>query len=114
MVLIYGDEQIWDGWSDEQGQANGEAHARFQAEFATAVVGGHELHRTTTATSLRADPTGRLTVTDGPFLDSKEVLGGYYLIDARDIDEAISLAGRLPEAIDPSSGVEVRPVKEST
>jgi hypothetical protein len=59
---------------------------------------------------LRTDPDGRLTTTDGPFLETKEALGGYYLVEASDLDEMIALAARLPEASEGHSGIEIRPV----
>jgi hypothetical protein len=62
------------------------------------------------ATGLRTDPAGRLTTTDGPFLETKEALGGYYVHEASDLDEAIALASRLPEVSGGHSGVEVRPL----
>ena len=112
LILIYGDEQRWADWSAEQTAANSERHNAFAAAAGAAIVGGNALQSTATATSLRADPTGRPTATDGPFLETKEVLGGYYLIEAADLDEAIALAGRVPEASAPDSGVEIRPVRE--
>jgi hypothetical protein len=114
LVLIYGDEKTWEGWSPEEQAANGAAHAAFRAKAGDAVIGGHELERAGAATSLRADAAGSLTATDGPFLETKEVLGGYYLLEASSLDEAVELAGLLREASAPSSGVEVRPVKENS
>jgi hypothetical protein len=51
---------------------------------------------------------GKTLITDGPYLETKEVMGGYYILDCRDLDEALEIAGRFPDAY--SSGVEVRPV----
>ena len=62
------------------------------------------------ATTLRADPSGGVITTDGPFLETKEALGGFYLLEAADLDEVIALAGRLPEVHAGHSGVEIRPV----
>jgi hypothetical protein len=111
LILIYGDERIWEAWSADEQRANGDAHAAFNAAAGDAVLGGHELKPSDTATSVRADPTGGQTVTDGPFLETKEVLGGYYLVEAANLDDAIALAKRLPEAAAPSSGVEIRPIQ---
>ena len=62
------------------------------------------------ATSLRPDGSGRIHITDGPFLEAKEALGGFYLIEAADLDEVLSLAKLLPELQVTHSGVEIRPV----
>ena len=71
------------------------------------IVGGHALEPTTTATSIRQNDGGDYTVTDGPFAETKEALGGYYLLEAADLDEAIALAKQVPARF---GGVEVRPV----
>lgn len=110
LVLIYGDEQQWAARSRQQLQELSEGHAAFRAAAGTAVLGGHELAEASTATTLRTDPSGRLTTTDGPFLETKEALGGYYLLEAADLDEAIALVARLPEVSEGHSGVEIRPV----
>jgi hypothetical protein len=112
LVLIYGDEKIWDAWSEQEIQTNHERHGAFAAKAGPALIGGNALEASTTATSLRADAAGRPTPTDGPFLETKEALGGYYLLEAADLDEAITLAGLIPEATAPGSGVEVRPVRD--
>ncbi len=62
------------------------------------------------ATTLRADSAGAVMTTDGPFLETKEALGGFYLLEADDLDEAIRLASQLPEVHAGHSGVEIRPV----
>jgi hypothetical protein len=69
------------------------------------------LHPTSTATSVRIRESKRL-VTDGPFAETREQLGGYFLIDAKDLDEAIVIAGRIPGAR--AGTVEIRPVLEIT
>jgi hypothetical protein len=114
LVLIYGDETIWEGWSPEEQEANGSAHAAFAARAGSAVIGGHQLESAGAATTIRADADGRPTATDGPFLETKEVLGGYYLLEAAGMEEAVELASGLREASAPSSGVEIRPVKENS
>ena len=60
-----------------------------------------------TATTVRPDGDGGFTVTDGPFVETKEALGGYYLVEAADLDEAIELAKQVPVL---DGGVEVRPI----
>jgi hypothetical protein len=81
------------------------AHQRFAgqiAELGATLVGGEALQPTTTATSIRGD-----VVTDGPFAETKEAIGGYYLIDATDLDQALAVAKLCPA---PYGGVEVRPI----
>jgi hypothetical protein len=111
LVLIYGDEQVWEAWTPEQQAANGAGHVTFRATAGDAVLGGHELAESRTASSVRMGPDGHQLVTDGPFTESKEVLGGYYLVEAADLDEAVGLARQLPEASAPGSGVEVRSIR---
>jgi hypothetical protein len=69
--------------------------------------GGNALEPIATATTVRVR-SGKTTVTDGPFAETKEQLGGYYLVEAKDLDEAISIAARIPGAKDGS--IEVRPI----
>ncbi|MFD9127981.1 YciI family protein, partial [Kitasatospora sp. NPDC059571] len=76
---------------------------------AAAVLGATALHHPDPATTVRADGSGGFAVTDGPFAETKEALGGYYLVEAADLDEAIALAKDLPD--DFGGGVEVRPVR---
>jgi hypothetical protein len=113
LILIYGDEHAWAAASPPERQRIKQGHAAFQAAAGAAVLSGQELQPSATATSLRAGQAGRPTITDGPFAETKEGLGGYYLIEAADLDEAIALAGRLPEATADHSGVEIRPVVEA-
>jgi hypothetical protein len=112
LVLIYGDEQKWAAASPREQQRIDDGHTAFTAKAGAGVIAGGALEPTTAATSLRAGSAGRPTVTDGPFLETKEALGGYYLLEAADLDEAISLAGQLPEVSADHSGVEIRPMRE--
>jgi hypothetical protein len=111
MLLCYDDEQAWNkaGKAAHQ-EAIGEAvrlthelHAKGQYLRAA------PLHPVATATSVRIRDGKRL-VTDGPFAETREVLGGFYLIDVRDLDEAIAIAGQHPGAR--VGTVEIRPVME--
>jgi len=92
-------------------QADGESISTSYQEFmqrrATSLLSGAALESSSTATSIRRDGEGGFTVTDGPFAESKEALGGYYLIDAADLDEALQIAKDVPAG----AGVEVRPVR---
>jgi hypothetical protein len=111
LVLIWGDEQTWAAASDEWQQENGDRHQKFNADNGSAVLGGNELEPTKMTVSVRPDDDGRPIATDGPFLETKEVIGGYYLLEAADIDEATRLAMRIPEASTARSGVEIRPIR---
>jgi hypothetical protein len=71
--------------------------------------GGNALDQTTTATTVRVR-NGKTAVTDGPFAETKEQVGGFYLLEASGLDEAIKLASMLPEVQVSHSGVEIRPV----
>ena len=110
ILMIYGDESVWQSWSEEQGLANAAAHGVFNQLHGDAVVGGHELDRSWRARSVRAGVDGRPQVAEGPFVEGTAVLGGYYLIEASDLEHAVRIARDLPEASAPSSGVEVRPL----
>jgi hypothetical protein len=103
LVLIYDDESAWAKVDDAyRGEMLGK-HEAFGTKHADAIVGGNALDYTNTATSIR----GGSTVTDGPFAETKEALGGYYLIEAADLDAAIAIARDVPTI---SGGVEVRPI----
>jgi len=110
LLLIYGDEQRWAAMGPEEIEELDAAHRAFSATAGPAVLDGQELEPASIATTLRADATGRITTTDGPFLETKEAVGGYYLIEAADLDEVIALASRLHEVSAGHSGVEIRPV----
>jgi hypothetical protein len=108
LILIYGDEQEWAAMPAEEVRRLDEAHRAFAAAAGSAILDGQELKPAKLATTLRAEPGGRVLVTDGPFLETKEAVGGYYLVEAADLDEALALARQVPA---PFGGVEVRPVR---
>lgn len=110
MLLIYGDARQWEAMTPAQREAHEAAHRAFAAAADGRVVGGAELESAPVATTVRADPAGGLSTTDGPFLETKEAVGGYYLLEAKDLDEVIGLASLLPEVRAAHSGVEIRPV----
>ncbi|MGF1661785.1 MAG: YciI family protein [Kineosporiaceae bacterium] len=110
MILIYGDAQQWGAMTDEQWEANHAGHEAFAAKAGARVLDGRQLEPAPTATSLRSDAAGGLATTDGPFLETKEALGGYYLVEAGDLDEVLSLAALLPELRAAHTGVEIRPL----
>jgi hypothetical protein len=107
MVFIWDDEQAWEHASPQRVQATMAAHREFIARNASAVRGGSRLHPSAASTSIRSGPDGSVTVSDAAFAETKEVIGGYYLIEAADLDEALRIAGQVPA---PFGGVEVRPV----
>jgi len=111
MLLIYEDEKGWSNLSEgERGQIFGE-----YMQFTEAIKGsghyqtGAPLQPTSAATSVRVR-NGKRAVTDGPFAETREQLGGYYLVEAKDLDEAIGIAARIPGAR--MGTIEVRPVLE--
>jgi hypothetical protein len=107
LILIYEDEA---GYA-EGGQAAYDTamkeHTAFGTNSAPVLRGGNALAPTGTATSIRRDASGEFAVTDGPFAETKEALGGYYLVEAPDLDAAIAIAKQVPA---PFGGVEVRPI----
>jgi hypothetical protein len=108
-LLIYGDEKVWESRTEAEARENHERHQRFfrLLQERNAMRGGAELNPSSTATTVR-DGGGDVAVTDGPFAEAGEQLGGFYIVEAADIDEAIALAKELPEGI-----VEVRPIVPS-
>jgi hypothetical protein len=107
MVLIYGDEAQWDARTDEGIRATDAGHRAFAERAGSSILASGELESSGTATTLRAGGE-RPLVTDGPFLETKEVLGGFYLVEADSLDEAIEWASRIPAAT--HGTIEVRPV----
>ena len=108
MLLIYLDEQALD--ETEREHCYGES-AQLAQELNSSgqYLAANPLHPTSTATSIRVRDGKRL-LTDGPFAETREQLGGYFLIDAKDLDEAIGIAARIPGAR--IGTVEIRPVME--
>ena len=108
MLLIYSDEQIW---SEAERECCYKESARLahQLQSNGQYLGASPLQSTSTATSVRVRD-GKQIVTDGPFAETREQLGGYFLIDAKDLDEAISVAGQIPGAR--VGTVEIRPILE--
>lgn len=108
LILIYGDEAHLA--ADEEARATSfKQHNEFIAANGDAIRGGNALLPTETATSVRRDDEGMVLVTDAPFVETKEALGGYYLIEAQDLDAAIAIATQVPV---PYGGVEVRPIMD--
>jgi hypothetical protein len=108
ILQIYSNEaaDTYDGLSEDEKQAVMSEY--FAISGAPGVTGGAQLQPPTTATTVRVQE-GRTLTTDGPFPETKEALGGYYLYEADDLDAAIELAARIPAAR-MGGAVEVRPV----
>lgn len=108
MLLIYGDENALSQTELEQcyGESTELAH---QLSAAGQFLAASPLHPTSMATSVRVRE-GKRFVTDGPFAETREQLGGYFLIDAKDLDEAIAVATKIPMAN--RGTVEIRPIIE--
>jgi hypothetical protein len=111
LLLIYNAESNWE-------KMTGAETAKMQQEFGAFTQGiiasgnykgGEQLHPVSKATTVRVKD-GKTLVTDGPFAETKEQLGGYYLIEAADLDEATGIAARIPSA--GMGPIEVRPIVE--
>lgn len=111
MMLIYTSPENDTQPGDEGRDELMAAYAAFseEARRVGAVIAAHELQPVSTATTVRVRD-GRVTMTDGPFAETRETLGGFYLIDCNDLDQALSLAAKIPSA--KVGSIEVRPVAE--
>jgi hypothetical protein len=109
MLLIYTDRDSWASYSDEEQDAIYEEYFALTRRLGDEgkLVSSHELQSSSTATTVEVRD-GETTATDGPFAETKEVLGGYYLIDVDSPEEAIEWAAQIPSAR--FGKVEVRPV----
>ncbi len=111
MMLIYDEEQAWAKLSEPERKKIYGEYGQFSEQVRSSgqFVAGGQLQPTSAATSVRLR-NGKRLVTDGPFAETREQLGGYYLIDARDLDDAIAIAGRIPSAR--LGTIEIRPLVE--
>ena len=111
MLLIHDEEKAWGKLSEPERQKIYGEYGLFGQELKAAghYLAGAQLQPTSTATCVRVRDDKRL-VTDGPFAETREQLGGYYLVDAKNLDEAIGIAARIPSAR--MGTIEVRPVVE--
>ena len=109
LCLIYDDESTWGKMPKEQADAMmGEYYAFTEGiKKSGQYVAGDALQPTQTATTVRVR-NGKISTTDGPFAETKEQLGGYYLINAKDLNDAIQVASRIPSAR--VGSIEVRPI----
>jgi hypothetical protein len=111
LLLIYGNEQALAQMSEAEGAEQYQAYDTFTKDIVDRGLfqSGEALQPTSTATTVRVRNDETLT-TDGPFAETKEQLGGYYLVDCKDLDHAIETAARIPGARNGS--IEVRPVMD--
>jgi hypothetical protein len=108
-LTIYNDESGWDELSEEERGAVTQAYGQVTEEMNEkgVFVAGEGLYPTATATTVRVRDDER-SVTDGPFAETKEQLGGFYVLDVKDLDEAIEWAAKIPGA--QRGAIEIRPV----
>ncbi len=109
MILIYENEAAYESSSPELWASMLDAHNAFAkavGDLGATILGGDALQPTSTATSVRGGE-----VTDGPFVETKEALGGFYLVEARDLDQALQIAKLCPA---PNGGVELRPIMDTS
>lgn len=107
LVMIYESEAKWAAADPSVTQETEQRHGAFAQANGAALRGGARLAGSETATSLHPDGNGGFAITDGTFAETKEVLGGFYIIEASDLDEALAIAKQVPA---PMGGVEVRPI----
>ena len=109
LLLVYGNEREWEQQTPAERTAAFQEYEAFTVDILKRDKhrGGNALQPVSTATTVRV-ANGKTMVTDGPFAETKEQLGGYYLVEAKDLDEATALAARIPAA--KAGCVEIRPV----
>ena len=110
ILLIYGDEREWTSMSEAEMAKVYEAHGAYGEAMVKAGVmrGGYELQPVATATSIRFASNAKTKTVDGPFAETREQLGGYYIIEVDTLDQAIEWAEKMPAM--GSGTVEVRPL----
>lgn len=106
-LLLYDDEAAWDELDEAEQAAAFEGYAALDTEHGAIIRGGEALTPVATATTVRVRDGERL-LTDGPFAETREQLGGFYVIDVPGLDEALAFAAKIPGAT--TGSVEVRPV----
>lgn len=112
LLLIYDNEKVMEGKSQEEMAARLDAWFKYTDALQKSgrMLGGEALQPTSTATAVRVKRDRTIT-TDGPFAETKEQLGGYYVINAGDLDEAVEWAAKMPHVLTGGS-VEIRPIME--
>jgi len=109
LALIYSDESRWEGAGEKEREEMYERYRAFAAVAAAKIVDGAELAATSAATTVRVR-NGQTVVTDGPFAETKEALGGFFLLDCPDLEDAAQVAAQIPAAA--SGAVELRAAHE--
>jgi hypothetical protein len=111
LAIIYNNESLYADATPEDIGAIFAAHGKFGEDTRNAgvYIGGEGLQPTAAATTVRVRDGERL-LTDGPYAETKEQIGGYYLLDCKDLDEALSWAAQIPEA--KTGAIEVRPIMD--
>jgi len=110
VLMIFMDEQGWVTKSEAEQQASMEGYYTFHGELmqSGAYVYGEALSDSTTATVVRVQEDGTTMTIDGPYAETKEMIAGFYVVEAENLDEAIAWAARIPDAR--GGAIEVRPV----
>ena len=111
LCLLYENEKQWETMAEADANAMMAEYFAFTNQHRKSghVLAGEPLQPTATATTVRVR-NGKLSTTDGPFAETREQLGGYYLVEAKDLNEAIQVAAKIPAAR--TGSVEVRPIME--
>ncbi len=109
LLLIYEAESEWNAISEAGKQKIYQEYGALTQDLKKNgnYIGGHQLQPVSTATTVR-EPNGKKSVIDGPFAETKEQLGGFYMVEAKDLDEALAIAARIPSAR--TGSIEVRPL----
>ncbi len=110
LVMIYSNEAAWEAADSSIEDEVMQDHMAFGQAYGHALRGGERLGSAASATSIRRGDNGEVSFTDGTFAETKEVLGGYYIIEAADLDAALEIAKHVPARY---GGVEVRPIVAS-
>jgi hypothetical protein len=110
LCLIYAEESAMGKMTKEEGAAMMADYGTYTQDIQKSghYVGGNPLQPTSTATTVRVR-NGKVSTTDGPYAETKEQLGGYYLVEAKDLNDAIQVASRIPGAR--IGAIEVRPIR---
>lgn len=111
LLMVYNSEKAWEDMTDAQRDAGTQAYGALTEELRASkhLISGEALREAATATTVRVRD-GKTQTTDGPFAEAREMLGGYFLIEAQDLDEATRIAARIPDAAIGNGGVEIRPI----
>ena len=109
LVLIYSNEASWATTDEDFAKKIMDGHNTFGEKHGASLRGGNALEPSMSSTTIRTNESGGSVTTDGPFAETKEALGGYYVVEADDLDAAIAIAKDVPA---PFGGVEVRPIRD--